>query len=407
MGIHHIIGILLLICFGVGMIGATTPVTAAERRVELTEIATDTNAFAVALYQQMIDMPGNVFFCPYSIRTALLMTLVGAQGETARQMAEVLQVREAVSQVHQAVHAWHTSLNAKTDEQMGYQLQTANALWGQQGYIFQASFLEQLKTHYEGGFQEVDFAHALEEARQTINAWIEAETEGKIVDFLKPKALDPSATLVLTNSVYFKGAWEFPFDQQRTTNAPFYLTETESIEVPMMSQMLTAGYGEDDGLQMLELLYTGGRLSMVLMVPKSPEGLRQVEQQLSAASLHDLLQLLEPQKVMVTIPRWAMEVELSLPDILKAMGMQDAFLLPPADFSGMTGGKDLCISAVLHKAVLDVNEEGAEAAAATEVTMSRGLRRHPMFVADRPFLVMIRDRHTGGMLFLGRVVDPR
>lgn len=146
---------------------------------------------------------------------------------------------------------------------------------------------------------------------------------------------------------------------------------------------------------------------MVLMVPKSPEGLRQVGQQLSVASLHDLLQLLEPQKVMVTIPRWTMEVELSLPDILKAMGMQDAFSLPPADFSGMTGGKDLYISAVLHKAVLDVNEEGAEAAAATEVTMSRGLQRRPMFVADRPFLVMIRDRYTGGLLFLGRVVNPR
>jgi serpin B len=355
----------------------------------------------------MSDAPGNLFFCPYSIRTTLLMTFAGAQGETARQMTEVLQVPEPASQTHEAVRAWHASLNGETHEQTGYQLHTANALWGQQGFLFQPAFVKQLETFYGGGLREVDFAHAVEDARQTINAWIETETEGKIVEFLKPKMLDASATLVLTNSVYFKGAWEAPFDRQKTTNAPFYLTQDESVEVPMMSQIMTTSYGEDEVHRVLELPYAGERLSMVLVVPKQPDGLRQVEQQLSATSLAGLLQLLQSQKVMVTIPRWSMEVEVSLPDILWSMGMRDAFALPPADFSGMTGKKNVFISAVLHKAMLDVNEEGSEAVAATEVTMARGLRRYPEFVADRPFLLLIRDRQTGGMLFLGRVVDPR
>lgn len=406
MGIQHIFGILVLLCLGVGMIGIGE-VSAVEPPAKLTEIAADTNAFAVALYRQMDDAPGNLFFCPYSIRTALLMTFAGAQGETARQMAEVLQVREPVSQVHESVQAWHASLNSKPDEQAGYQLHTANALWGQQGFMIRPAFVQQLNTFYGGGLREVDFAHALEEARQTINAWVETETEGKIVEFLKPKMLDASATLVLTNSVYFKGAWEAPFDREKTTDAPFYLTRDESIAVPMMSQIMTTNYGEDDALQVLELPYAGERLSMALVVPKQLDGLHQVEQQLSATFFPDLLRLLQPQKVMVTIPRWSMEAEVSLPDALRSLGMRDAFALPPADFSGITGGKDVYISAVLHKAVLDVNEEGSEAAATTEVVMSRGLRRYPEFVADRPFLLMVRDRLTGGMLFLGRVVNPR
>ena len=406
MGIQDIIGIVLLVCCGVGVVGSSQ-VFADEHSIDLTRVVTGNNAFGMTLYQHMAEGTGNLFICPYSIRTALLMTFAGAQKETAAQMARVLSIQEPVSDIHQAAHAWQEALKAGSDERQGYRLQIANALWGQQGYAFQAAFVEQLNSAYGGGLHEVDFTHALEEARQTINAWVEQKTGGQISEFLKPQSLDPSVMLVLTNSVYFKGAWTFPFDPQKTMPGPFFIHADQSVDVPMMSQTLTTAYGEDDAQQVIELPYGGERLSMVVIVPKQLDGLRRIEQQLSAQTVNQALERLRPQKIMVTLPRWSMETEVSLPDILRELGMTDAFALPAADFSGMTGGKDLYISAVLHKAVLDVTEEGAEAAAATEVSMSRGLRRTPEIFADRPFLVMILDRQTGGILFIGRVMDPR
>lgn len=407
MGIQHIIGILVLVCLGFGMAG-TAAATVDDEAEAMAVMARGNNAFAADLYQHVNEAEGNVFFCPYSVRTALLMTFAGARGDTATQMARVLHIEEPVNDVHKAAVIWHNSLNT---EQADYELNTANALWGQQGYGFEPHFVELLKLAYDGGLREVDFAHDVDAARQTINAWVEEHTGGKIVDFLKPQSLDASVLLVLTNSVYFKGFWEFPFDAEHTTNEAFELRPGETADVPMMSQTLTTTYGENDALQVVELPYRGERLSMVLVLPKERHGLESLEKQVTREWFEQLFLMLHPEraqeKVMVKIPRWSMEFDASLPGVLQKLGMKDAFALPPADFSGMTGSKDLYISDVLHKAVLDVNEEGTEAAAATEVTMSRGLHRPTMFVADHPFLVLIRDRFTDGVLFLGRVSDPR
>ena len=175
----------------------------------------------------------------------------------------------------------------------------------------------------------------------------------------------------------------------------------------MMSQTLTAGLLEDEGVQILELPYSGNHLAMALILPDVQTGLPSFEETLSADSVGQLLTRMSPQKVMVTIPRWSMEADISLPAVLQAMGMTDAFSPSSADFSGMANISDLYISEVFHKAVLEVNEEGTAASAATEVSMARGLRRYPMFIADHPFLVLIRDQETGGILFMGRVMDPR
>lgn len=405
MGTQGILGIVVIL-LGIGLVTAQTATAADDRNLPATVIQGN-NAFAIDLYSHLKIEAGNLFFCPYSIRTALIMTYAGARGNTAEQMAQVLHLSEDQQQLHQALSTWRDELNQKGTQQQDYQLHSANALWGQKGYHFLDDFLTLTRTYYGAGLQEVDFEKALEEARKTINAWVEDQTHGKIVDFIKPQMIDNTTTLVLTNAIYFKGNWVFPFEKDRTDDAAFTLMNGEQITVPMMSQTATVSYAEDDRVQVLELPYMGDRLSMVFMLPQQPDGLPDLEPELTVKYLEQHLARLQEQKVMVTIPKLSLETDVSLPKMLNALGMTDAFSLPPADFSGMTGKQELSISEVFHKACLDVNEEGAEAAAATEVSMSRGFGLHPTFLADHPFLLLILDRRTGGILFLGRVMDPR
>ena len=405
MGLQGVLGTVIILV-GMGLVTAQTG-TAAEDQSLPSPVVQGNNAFAVDLYSHLKTESGNLFFCPYSIRTALTMTYAGARGNTARQMAQVLHLSEEHQQLHQALHTWQGELNREGEKQQDYQLHSANALWGRKGYHFLEEFLTLNRTYYGAGLQELDFENALEEARKTINAWVEEQTHGKIADFIKPHMIDNRTALVLTNAMYFKGNWMLPFDKDRTDDAAFTLMNGQQIKVPMMSQTTTVKYAEDEHVQVLELPYTGNRLSMVFILPQKPDGLPELESDLTAGYLKQHLSLLQEQKVMVSIPKLTIETDVSLPKVLNAMGMTDAFSVPPADFSGMTGSPEIYISEVFHKAFLEVNEEGAEATATTEVSMSRGFGRHPTFLADHPFLVLILDTRTGGILFLGRVIDPR
>lgn len=378
----------------------------ASREVE--SVVEGNNAFALDLYSKLAEAEGNLFFSPSSISTALAMTYAGARGDTADQMARVLHFQQTGQELHAAFHDLTAELQRRLNEK-GNELNVANALWGQKGFDFLQGFIDLTRKYYGAGLHEVDYEGATEEARQTINAWVEKETKGKIKNLIPPGAINAQTRLVLTNAIYFFGKWAVEFDQKNTKDAPFTLMGGDTIEVPMMNRTGDYWYMENEAIQALQLPYVDNAASMVIFLPKTNDGLPDLEAALSAEMYNNLTRNLRRQKVVVTIPKFTMTSQFSLRSTLSAMGMKDAFT-GNADFSGMTGEKNLCIDNVIHKAFVDVSEKGTEAAAATAVTMraTSAVRQPPqLFRADHPFLFVIRDGKTGGILFMGRVMDPR
>jgi len=380
---------------------------------QVEQVVAGNNDFAFELYKRLAGDPkacgasGNLFFSPYSISTALAMTYAGARGETAAQMAETLHFELAEEQFHQAFGLVVKRLNEQ-GEKGDYELAVANAVWGQRGYRFLEGFLEMTRRNYGAGLNEVDFAGATEEARRIINTWVEERTKEKIKELIKPRVLGRETTLVLTNAIYFKGDWASKFEEDNTKPVRFYVNNEKSSEVEMMYQQEEFKYAETDELQLLELPYKGSELSMIVLLPKQVEGLAEVEESLTAEKINVRLGEMHKRKVQVYLPRFKLTWgAFELKDVFKRMGMADAFSPGEADFSGMTGGKELFISNIVHKAFVEVNEEGTEAAAATGVGVAlTAIVEVPVFRVDHPFVFIIRDNRSGGILFMGRVADP-
>ncbi|MCK4339529.1 MAG: serpin family protein, partial [Candidatus Cloacimonetes bacterium] len=253
----------------------------------------------------------------------------------------------------------------------------------------------------------VDFIVACEDARNQINEWVEQKTKDKIKELIKPGILDPLTRLVLVNAIYFKGKWEKEFEKKLTKDTPFWLTPEDSIHCPMMQQKGSFNYCENDSLQILELPYLGDDLSMIVLLPREVDGLKKLENCLTIDNLNKWMNV-SYQEIKVYLPKFKITSGFSLGKTLYDMGMTDAFIPYKADFSGMNGSKELFISKVIHKAFVDVNEEGTEAAAATAVVMLKAVapKQPIVFRADHPFVFLIRDNHSGSVLFLGRMVDP-
>lgn len=394
---------------GVSLLMSALPEGAAGERAgdEKAQAAEAINAFGVDLYGQLAERQGNLFYSPFSISTALAMTYSGARGETAREMAEVLKFDFE----DEAVHAGFRELLGMLDankEKDGYELAVANALWGQKGYGFLQEFLDLIKSSYGGGLQEVDFVGNTEAARQTINRWVEGKTQEKIRELIARGVLDSLTRLVLTNAVYFKGDWQSQFKAEMTGEGRFRLGGGAAVDAEMMNQTSVFNYAEGPELQVLEMPYRGGKVSMVIFLPRDVDGLGAFEKTLSEGLIDGWLSKLVRRRVAVSMPKFETTLSFGLGDVLQAMGMRDAFTAA-ADFSGMNGRRELFISAVLHKAFVAVDEKGTEAAAATAVVMS--LSSAPMeppvrFVADHPFFFMIRDMRSGAVLFMGRLVNP-
>jgi serpin B len=395
---------LLAICGGVPWTGPMVALAEPMEGDEHTVVAGNT-AFALDLYARLRTEEGNLFLSPYSISTALAMTYAGARGETERQMADVLHFALEQERLHPALAALESSVQAASDSP-GCALNVANALWGQQDYGFLDEFLALNRKHHGAGFRELDFVHATEQARRTINTWVADQTQQMIKELLLKGDLDPADVLVLTNAIHFKGDWASRFDRRHTQDAPFRISENDQVVVPTMRSVSQFAFAATDGLDLLELPYAGDRLSMVLLLPKKVDGLAPLEQSLSKESLERWLGSLRQQPVRVSLPRFSLESRFDLTKTLEAMGMADAFSRGKADFSGMTGRRDLFIDLVIHQATVEVSEEGTEAAAATAVK-TKGISMPAAFVADHPFLFLIRDKQTGSILFMGRVVDPR
>lgn len=372
------------------------------------------NAFALDFYQAIRDAEGNLFYSPYSISSALAMAYAGAEEETKKQMAETLHYNLSQEQLHPAFNALYLALTEgegeeteKEDEGDAFTLQIANAVWGQEGYPFRQEYLDVLARSYGAGIHVLDFVQAPEQARQTINAWVSDQTNGKIEDLIPQGVIDELTRLILTNAIYFRASWEHPFDEEQTQDGPFHLPDGQEISVPMMRQTTRFGYTEGEGYQAVELPYVGDRASMVIVAPEA-EQLDAFEESLEAQDIEDILASMEKKDVALTMPRFSFDARFQLAQQLAEMGMPEAFSPEEADFSGIDGSRELFIKEVLHQAFVSVDETGTEAAAATAVVV--GITSAPVepveLTLDHPFVFLIRDMETGTILFMGRVVDP-
>jgi serine protease inhibitor len=363
--------------------------------------------FALDLYQQLCTAEGNLFFSPYSMSTALAMTYAGARGDTETQMAQTLHFTLDQERLHPAFASLEAGL--KDVQEKGHVLlKVANALWPQVSYPFLEEFLTLTKECYGVLITPVNYGDA-EAARRKINTWVEEKTQEKIRDLILPGMVGALTRLVLVNAIYFKGNWASQFDKKLTTPAPFLITPSEKVEVPMMAQERTFGYGQRDSLQILELPYAGDDLAMIVLLPEKVDGLSELETALTVENVEKWMGSVWETEVQVFLPRFKIGCAFRLHDRLVSMGMVDAFDESKANFSGMDGNENwLYISDVVHKAFADVNEEGTEAAAATAVVVrSKAVPPPlPVFRADHPFVFLIRENHTGSILFVGRVVNP-
>lgn len=394
---------IVLVMFFFGTVGQIK----AEENIMIKNIARDNTLFALDLYNQLKMTDGNLFFSPFSIFTALAMTWAGARENTAVQMAETLHFTEKPAQFHRAIGDLISQLNA-VQKETDVELSIANAIWAQKGYQFLDEFFRIVQQSYQADLKQVDFSSAAESARQAINAWVEQQTNEKIKDLLPPKVLNALTRLVLVNAIYFKGFWDNQFKSRDTREMEFWLLTEVAVKVPMMHQEHQFGYWENDWLQIMEMPYKEESLSLIVLLPKEKTGITDLEQKLNFENMMAWQSRLRKRKVIVFFPKFKIESQFSLAQTLALMGMPDAFDPELADFSAMVGQKELYISAVIHKAFLEVNEEGSEAAAATGVVVgvTSIAPSPPIFKADHPFVFFIRDNKSQSILFLGRVLNP-
>jgi serpin B len=386
---------------------------------DLNTLVEGNSRFAFELYRLLAKREGNenLFYSPYSISLALAMTYAGARGETEAEMADVFHFMLSQERLHPAFNALDQELaqrgegaegkgDADNEGAKGFRLNIANAIWGQEDYRFLGTFLDILAQNYGAGLRTLDFAGSPEESRVAINDWVNEQTEGKIEDLIPQGGIGALTRLVLTNAIYFNAAWANPFEEAATREEAFTLLDGREVSVPMMRQSESLGYAAGDGYQAVELPYDGREMSMVIVVPEEGE-FEAFEDSLDAGQVEGIIGQLSRRQVALKMPRFEFDARFSLKEALTALGMPQAFS-DAADFSGVTGKKDLLISDVFHKAFVSVDEAGTEAAAATAVVMKL-TSAAPDSVevnVDRPFLFLIRDIETGAILFVGRVVDP-
>lgn len=372
------------------------------------------NQFTLDFYANIKDkeVGKNIFFSSYSISTALTMAYEGARNATADEIQSVFHFPKDDSVRRSSVAAVYNQLTKKDAK---YKLHIANALWAQEDYQLLNEFTETVENFYGGKATAVDFAGATEEARKMINDWVEDKTNDKIKNLFPQDSLNPLTRLVLTNAIYFKGDWVKQFEKSETRDEEFRVEQDQKVQVPMMRRTDDGSefnYTETDKIQILEMFYDGEELSMMVLLPRNDD-LKSLENSLTVENLNQWRNQLEQQRVNVYMPKFTFDSKYFLNENLKQMGMPSAFTLPSqlggADFSGISGKKDLYIQLVVHQAFVDVNEEGTEAAAATGVSLGEKesfASIVPVFRADHPFIFLIQERETGNILFMGTVVNP-
>ena len=379
---------------------------------ELHGLTEANNTFALDLYQSLRSRDGNLIYSPYSISLALAMTYAGARGETESQMARTLHFLPQ-DKLHAALNELDQELakrgEAQSKDKAPLQLNIANAVWAEQTFPFRKEYLAVIAQNYGAGIQLSDFVHQHEAVRKEINGWVSNKTNDKIKDLIPEGVLDPTTRMVLVNAIYFKADWMVPFEAKNTHDAPFHLLDNSDVQVKMMSEGLSGvPYVKGDGYQAVELGYQGGSAAMDIILPDEGK-FAEFESGLDAQKLNEILGTMQPSdRLQLELPQFSFTTNFDLKDRLTSMGMSDAFDSDRADFSGMTGKKDLYIDTVLHKAFVAVDEKGTEAAAATAAAMELAAAMMPgvTLTIDHPFIFVIRDLPSGQILFVGRVLNP-
>jgi len=382
-------------------LGAQTP-TAARNIVD------GLNRFSGGLYGHAAKGGGNVVLSPYSVSAALSMVLAGAKGETAAEMSKVLGQAGVDPQYH-AAFADLIDRITKASNTGGNEFLAANSLWVQKGFPILPEFTAQLDSAYHASPTQVDFHGDVEGARTAINQWTDAHTKGKIHELFAPGGLKVDTRLTLASAVYFNGKWEHAFRHADTQPSDFTPAQGTTEQVPFMNRKGKFGYAETAAGQTLEMHYAGTGLAFDILLPKASEPLAKLESDLTAGRLSGWLGALHERTVQASVPKFKIAYEASLGPALQSLGMRNAFT-GAADFSGIDDKRDLRLSQVVHKAWVEVTEEGTEAAAATGASMalvSMVMTPDPVFKADRPFVFLIRDTKSGLILFAGRVMDPK
>lgn len=375
---------------------------------DISSVVSANNQFACELYSRYSSQTENIFFSPYSISSAIAMAYEGARGQTADEIRLVLHFPKDETLLRESFLEINNFINKKDKE---YTLRSANALWAQKDYQFLPDYFSLIEKYYSGKVQNLDFKEENAKSCQIINSWIENQTNDRIKNLIS--SLKPATRLILTNAVYFKGFWFKQFKKKDTRDEDFEINPGNKIKVPMMHLNGTEAefnYAETDKLQILELPYKGEDLSMLILLPKK-NNLTIVENSLTIEKISEWIGLFEKAEIDISLPKFKFEKEYSLKGALAEMGMPSAFTYAKADFSGMTGKKDLYIDKILHKAFVEVNEEGTEAAAATSVfTQALGCapnkNKIKVFKADHPFIFIIQETKSGNILFAGRVSNP-
>ncbi len=392
------------------------PVIAADE--DLKAVSKGNTAFALDLYSRIDQKPGNLFYSPFSVSAALSMTMLGAKGNTEKEMAASLKIDLSRDRLHRAFGSIIKGMNGRKvkDDEGGdnalagkpaFELVIANTLFGQKGNGFLPDFLESCSRSYEAGLSELDFFSDAEKSRLAINAWVLDKTRKRIPNLLAPGTVRAETKLVLVNAVYFLAPWDRPFTAESTAKGDF-MTGARTVKASFMRNMDDYFHSEADSFDCLVLFYRGGDLCMAIVLPKKTDGLGALESGMTAKSLWTAVSSAKAKTVDLRLPKFRIESSFDLKDTLVELGMKDAFSNQKADFSGMTATPELFISMVVHKAFVSVDEKGTEAAAATAVLMKpRGMpRAEKVFVADHPFLFAILDMKTESILFMGRVADP-
>jgi serpin B len=373
-------------------------------------LAQNNTVFAIDLYKKLCSKPGNIFISPYSASAALAMTCAGARGDTEKQMIETLRFSVEPKSIQPAFESLRSILD-KLKGKGGVSLNVANSLWPQKGYDIYPEYKDLLKTYYAASIISLDYKSQLGEAIKRINEWVEERTQGRIKDIITPDAINPNTKMVLTNAIYFKGYWEQGFDPDLTEKSNFFISSDNSIETQMMKHTGMFKYADIESLQILEMPYAGNELSMIVALPKATYGIDQLEKELSSEKLSIWKAKMVSTKVLADFPKFEMSSSFDLSDELVSMGMIDAFNSRNANFNGIAVGNNdpLYLSSVIHKAFIEVNEQGTQASAATSIMAPDGISFNdaqiPTFRADHPFIFIIQENQTGSVLFIGRVSE--
>ena len=356
------------------------------------------NQFSLDMYSELIkENDDNVFLSPTSISSTFAILYEGANNNTESEIGEVFGFVSDDSKRRDGFAALQQLLNPKNEK---YNLQLANALWIADGFELLPDYIDTAITYYDSKVESLDFSS--KNAVNTINAWTSEKTNGKIEKIFDN--LDSETRLVITNAIYFKGTWVNQFESEKTRDMEFWATEDEFMYAPTMNLPRTdLNYARDENVQILELPYDGSDISMLVFLPEHVNGLKSLEESLTVEKISHWRSELEPVKIAVSLPKFTMDTSYDLKKPLLNLGMVDAFDNGASDFSGMTDSQGLFVAKVVHKAFVDVNEEGTEAAAATGIAM---LQSGLSFRANHPFMFTIQDNNTGQILFIGRVMDP-